>query len=162
LTEEERNNVLNTKTVPQHICCTSPFWLYRIYQDTTITIPEVIDLIKKGLVKSRTEILPRIFHTNYHQSNDLLAPFVKTPECLDGSKRQNGTLWVSWSPFWSGASVDRWDILVNNDGKIYPTVGNETNVSLPGYKPGSEVVFFIRPIHKGKPGDWGEYGKCIV
>lgn len=33
LSAEERAKVLETKTVPVHICCSSPYWLYRIYQE---------------------------------------------------------------------------------------------------------------------------------
>ncbi len=40
--------VLATKTVPKHPCCYSPFWIYRIFQDTWIDSNEVIKLIRRG------------------------------------------------------------------------------------------------------------------
>jgi hypothetical protein len=135
--------------------------LYRIYQDTTVTVSEVIELIKEGLVESRNVVLPRIYHTNYHRS-EVLTPPVTGLECLDGAGREKGTLWAKWAPFWNGAKVDRWDILVNNDGKVYPSNGNETTITIPGYKPGTEVVFFVRPIMDGAVGDWGHFGRCTI
>lgn len=40
--------VLATKTVPKHKCCTSPFWLYRIYQDTWIDSNAIISLLRQS------------------------------------------------------------------------------------------------------------------
>jgi protein O-mannose beta-1,4-N-acetylglucosaminyltransferase len=33
--------IRRVKTVPLHRCCTDPYWLYRIYQDTVVEIDEV-------------------------------------------------------------------------------------------------------------------------
>lgn len=41
-----KNGVKFTKTVPPHRCCYSPFWLFRIFQDTVVNPEEVIQLIK--------------------------------------------------------------------------------------------------------------------
>jgi protein O-mannose beta-1,4-N-acetylglucosaminyltransferase len=40
--------VVATKTVPTHVCCYSPFWIYRIFQDTWIDSNEIIKLIRQG------------------------------------------------------------------------------------------------------------------
>jgi hypothetical protein len=107
-------------------------------------------------------VLPRIYYTNYHKSNDILPGPITTLECVDGDHREKGTLWASWKPAWNGAMVDRWDVLINNDGKVYGTTSNATSISIPGYTPGTEIVFFVRPVVSDQVGDWGEFGKCTV
>ena len=44
--ESYRHGIKATKTVPSHRCCYSPFWLFRIFQDTVVNYEEVINLIK--------------------------------------------------------------------------------------------------------------------
>lgn len=38
-----------TKTVPIHKCCYSPFWLYRIFQDTHVDSDSIITIIKDSI-----------------------------------------------------------------------------------------------------------------
>lgn len=38
LSPEEREQVLAVTRVPPHLCCSDPYWLYRIYQDTTVDV----------------------------------------------------------------------------------------------------------------------------
>lgn len=45
--ESYQNGIKATKTVPPHRCCYSPFWLFRIFQDTIVNSEEVIGLIKE-------------------------------------------------------------------------------------------------------------------
>ena len=49
LPESYRSGVKATKTVPKHKCCYSPFWIYRIFQDTFVDSEAIINLIKKSL-----------------------------------------------------------------------------------------------------------------
>ena len=44
--ESYQNGIKTIKTVPLHTCCYSPYWLYRIFQDTIVNSEEVIQLIK--------------------------------------------------------------------------------------------------------------------
>jgi protein O-mannose beta-1,4-N-acetylglucosaminyltransferase len=37
-----------TKTVPRHVCCYSPFWTFRIYQDTIVDSKAIIELIQSA------------------------------------------------------------------------------------------------------------------
>ncbi|XP_043920980.1 protein O-linked-mannose beta-1,4-N-acetylglucosaminyltransferase 2 [Protopterus annectens] len=46
-TEQER--IMKSQEVPRHLCCRNPEWLFRIYQDTIVDIPSLIDIIKKGI-----------------------------------------------------------------------------------------------------------------
>lgn len=92
LPQKERELVQNTKTVPQHICCTSPYWLYRIYQDTHVTPDEIIKLVEDGLKESR-----RVIEGLRDRRNPtLIPPPVNLLNCIDHPTRPNGTLWVKW------------------------------------------------------------------
>lgn len=53
LSASEQEKILNTPTVPKHTCCTNPYWLFRIYQDTKVHIEEVTGLIEAGLRDSK-------------------------------------------------------------------------------------------------------------
>ena len=41
----EQQAVVATKSVPPHLCCTDPHWLFRIYQDTRVDVPELLGLV---------------------------------------------------------------------------------------------------------------------
>ena len=41
--------IRDSETVPEHKCCYSPFWLYKIFQDSHVQPESIIDLIK-GLI----------------------------------------------------------------------------------------------------------------
>lgn len=49
LSPEERQRVLQTATVPSHLCCENPYWLYRIYQDTWLDLNEIEELLIDAL-----------------------------------------------------------------------------------------------------------------
>ena len=36
----KRREIRDATAVPPHLCCEDPFWLYKIFQDTTVTVPE--------------------------------------------------------------------------------------------------------------------------
>ncbi|KAJ3333500.1 Protein O-linked-mannose beta-1,4-N-acetylglucosaminyltransferase 2, partial [Kappamyces sp. JEL0680] len=80
--------VLNTTTVPRHKCCSSPYWLYRIYQDTKVNIPEVISTINDGLVESRTKVLPRLHDVS--PRNAVLPPPTIGLDCLHVPEKPRG------------------------------------------------------------------------
>ncbi len=39
--------IIATTTVPEHLCCYSPFWIYRIFQDTHVDPQAILELIKQ-------------------------------------------------------------------------------------------------------------------
>jgi len=41
LSPARQQEVIHATSVPLHFCCEDPFWLYKIFQDTIVTIPEV-------------------------------------------------------------------------------------------------------------------------
>lgn len=52
LSVEERQKILDTKTVPTHVCCEDPYWLFRIYQDTTVHLDEVSQIVREAIAES--------------------------------------------------------------------------------------------------------------
>ena len=51
LDEKQREQILSQTEVPPHICCSDPSWLYHIYQDTLVDVPEVTSLIQSSIAK---------------------------------------------------------------------------------------------------------------
>ncbi|XP_077431264.1 protein O-linked-mannose beta-1,4-N-acetylglucosaminyltransferase 2 [Vanacampus margaritifer] len=49
LKKEEQERILASKQVSRHKCCRNPEWLFRIYQDTLIDIPSLLDVVKEGI-----------------------------------------------------------------------------------------------------------------
>jgi len=46
LPPHQKEEILNTKRVPKHLCCDNPFWLFRIYQDTEVDINRLLLLLR--------------------------------------------------------------------------------------------------------------------
>jgi protein O-mannose beta-1,4-N-acetylglucosaminyltransferase len=111
----ERTAIMQSNTVPKHLCCEDPNWLYRIYQDTRVNLDEVVMLISEALSESRTRILTRIADgsSNYY-STQLLPPLVDGIGCLQGVGRNPGSLWIEWEAPWTGAVVDKYSIQIEN------------------------------------------------
>ncbi|KAI9140053.1 hypothetical protein BKA69DRAFT_594064 [Paraphysoderma sedebokerense] len=47
LSSAERQDVLKTVPIKQHRCCEDPAWLFRIYQDTRVHVPEIIKILRE-------------------------------------------------------------------------------------------------------------------
>lgn len=84
LSEEMKSMVINTRTVPQHLCCTSPYWLYRIYQDTTVTSSEIITIINEALFESRQKLKKiRESSETLRESSSFLPPLLEKVDCIE-------------------------------------------------------------------------------
>ncbi|XP_028647407.2 protein O-linked-mannose beta-1,4-N-acetylglucosaminyltransferase 2 [Erpetoichthys calabaricus] len=49
LEKEEQIRIMKSEEVPRHLCCRNPEWLYRIYQDTKVDIPSLIETIRQSI-----------------------------------------------------------------------------------------------------------------
>ncbi|KAJ3333387.1 Protein O-linked-mannose beta-1,4-N-acetylglucosaminyltransferase 2 [Blyttiomyces sp. JEL0837] len=157
---EEQEKIKNTLTVPEHLCCVSPYWLYRIYQDTKVEITEVSNLIESALIESR-KLLEALKYRNVHAAI-LLPPIVHIENiaCLAGDSREPGTLWVGWTEPWNGVKVDYWVVRILNDDRYFSTEG--PMVSISGYKPGEDVYFAIKGVVQGGEQEFGPSTFCTV
>ncbi|KAJ3105309.1 Protein O-linked-mannose beta-1,4-N-acetylglucosaminyltransferase 2 [Phlyctochytrium planicorne] len=164
LPEKEQEEIRNSNTVPAHICCTNPYWLYRIYQDTIVNLKEVAGLIADALKESRT-MLREIRKKNWEYIN-LLPPVVGITEisCLEGEDRKPGTLWAAWELPWNGAKVDKWVVKViieeTHEEQYYYTT--ESSIFLPGFKSGSEISFTVKGVVGDKEQEFGSVAFCVV
>ncbi|EDQ90956.1 uncharacterized protein MONBRDRAFT_31627 [Monosiga brevicollis MX1] len=46
LSPHRQKEIMGTPYVPPHTCCSDPYWLYRIYSDTHVDVPWVIDTLQ--------------------------------------------------------------------------------------------------------------------
>ncbi|KAJ3083428.1 Protein O-linked-mannose beta-1,4-N-acetylglucosaminyltransferase 2 [Quaeritorhiza haematococci] len=161
LSPEEQQDVIDTKTVPIHTCCSNPYWLYRIYQDTIANTTEIISVLQDALLESRKHLRTYILPRN-HFETDLLPSPVTEIVCLDGPLRKPGELWAEWNRPWNKARVDKWNIFVQGTGKEYVAEGGVNVMAIGGFEPGSEVVFWVRPVVGKFKGEFGAMGKCVV
>ncbi|EPZ31561.1 hypothetical protein ROZALSC1DRAFT_28183 [Rozella allomycis CSF55] len=84
LSKEEQDKILNTITVPLHTCCTNPYWLFRIYQDTIVDIREIISIIDKKLPET---LKTMEIHENRlkRDSGKTLPSAIKTRSCTNNT-----------------------------------------------------------------------------
>ncbi|KAJ1545302.1 Protein O-linked-mannose beta-1,4-N-acetylglucosaminyltransferase 2 [Cladochytrium tenue] len=162
LPAEEQDAIRNTLTVPQHLCCTNPYWLYRIYQDTHVDADEVTALVRGGLAESRRLLYDLRYHHEPEEAAAVLAPLVWVEDfaCLGGESRKPGTLWLEWKAPWTEVPVDLWVVRIENDGSMYSS--EVPTVSIGGFEPGSEVYFSVKGISRGLEQAFGAVTYCIV
>lgn len=58
LPEEEQTAIIESTTIEPHLCCSDPYWLFRIYQDTRVEVQEVVDLFTRA-IPSALDSLPK-------------------------------------------------------------------------------------------------------
>ena len=95
LSKEEQEAVKASKEVPPHLCCSNPFWLYRIYQDTVVDIKSFIAVMEDSLRQSKTLEMKTNIPTN-----DLLFPS-RVLNITCHSTTQQAALWLSWRAPWN-------------------------------------------------------------
>lgn len=160
LPKEQQDHIRNNHTVPTHLCCTDPFWLYRIYQDTRIDIDELLVLINDGFTESRA--LLQALPSSPRELVTLPPPIVQATDftCLGGDARKPGTLWVEWKMPWTGVHVDLWVIKIEEGGFHYSSLTN--SVMIPGFEPGEKVHYSVKGIIDGIEQGYGSITYCIV
>ncbi|XP_014664185.1 PREDICTED: protein O-linked-mannose beta-1,4-N-acetylglucosaminyltransferase 2-like [Priapulus caudatus] len=53
LPADEQRRILASESVPRHLCCSDPEWLYRIYQDTHVDIPSFVATLEEAVAERR-------------------------------------------------------------------------------------------------------------
>lgn len=89
LSLEEQKQIIDSTEVPQHLCCSNPYWLFRIYQDTIVDIPSLLDDLTQGLEES--EQIRKVKATL-----NLFPSVIRNFTC----ERNNG-LHISWQQPWN-------------------------------------------------------------
>ena len=144
LSKEERQKVLDTKTVPSHLCCTSPYWLFRIYQDTKINVPEVSSLIREALKDADNKLVE---WKNY-------SPALK-PTYIDGATVRCTAVAkddkivgvrITWKAPWNGVRVEEynvWEHLAFTETSTKTTFAYLTS---PKYVDGADIGVYVRTV----------------
>ncbi|CAL8356903.1 unnamed protein product [Arctogadus glacialis] len=95
LEKEEQERIQVSKDVPRHLCCRNPEWLYRIYQDTLVDIPSLLEVLKEGL-KTRPSVKKNKAASTVHPGR------VREPQCQTSVQATNeAKLTVSWQIPWN-------------------------------------------------------------
>ncbi|XP_059921297.1 protein O-linked-mannose beta-1,4-N-acetylglucosaminyltransferase 2 [Gadus macrocephalus] len=95
LEKEEQERIQVSKDVPRHLCCRNPEWLYRIYQDTLVDIPSLLEVLKEGL-KTRPSVKKNKAASTVHPGR------VREPRCQTSVQATNeAKLTVSWQIPWN-------------------------------------------------------------
>ncbi|TPX34304.1 hypothetical protein SmJEL517_g03031 [Synchytrium microbalum] len=157
LSPDEQEKISSNTRVPTHICCSDPYFLYRIYQDTVANTTEIILQAHDALRTSKSQ--PE-YHPIRPEFSELLPPAVKTFRCLNHTNRPVGELWAEWDLPWNGAVVEKWNIHVQNNKGEYVSQG--ASVAIPGFSSGEEVKFWVRPIRGEFMGEYSRKGTCVV
>lgn len=94
LSKEEQEDIVNTREVPSHLCCSNPYWLYRIYQDTVVDINSLLSVIES------TEHKQKMLSKNQKPApNHTLYPSkVNNITCQIPLKEAQPALLLSWKP----------------------------------------------------------------
>ncbi|KAK6326434.1 hypothetical protein J4Q44_G00020790 [Coregonus suidteri] len=95
LEKEEQEHILASKEVPRHLCCRNPEWLYRIYQDTIVDIPSLLEALRET-VKTRPNLKKAKPASTVHPGR------VREPQCQTSVRATNeAKLTVSWQIPWN-------------------------------------------------------------
>lgn len=112
LPEPERKAVMESSTVPLHTCCTNPYWLYRIFQDTIVAVPEILERTTALLSRGR-EIAAK-------PSQVSIAPSpVDSRAVVCKFDAVAATLTLTWLPPWNGGKADRYAVWDHNSFREY-------------------------------------------
>ncbi|XP_013383567.1 protein O-linked-mannose beta-1,4-N-acetylglucosaminyltransferase 2-like [Lingula anatina] len=98
LSKEKQQEILTSSEVAPHLCCSDPEWLFRIYQDTVVDVPVIVELIKTSL-----EAHGAVENIDDLNEDRILPAQVEKLACLPFEESTNGKagLWLSWQPPWN-------------------------------------------------------------
>ncbi|KAJ3141446.1 Protein O-linked-mannose beta-1,4-N-acetylglucosaminyltransferase 2 [Physocladia obscura] len=169
LSQEEQDKILSTPTVPLHLCCVDPYWLFRIYQDTVVDIPEITALILDAL-KESSQLMAKLGSTNTLEVKSIMPPLITGPMffCV-GDGRPEGSLWIRWMEPWNGAKPDYYIVRTRIDGApldleepyvVYRAETTELFVN--GYESETGVIFSVKSIVGNTETAYGDEAICII
>ena len=119
LPKEEQIRIMASTEVPKHLCCRDPEWFFRIYQDTVIDVPSLLNLIQAALQQRDKQFnmsgsLPQsslqVDPADLLLDKRIFPSPVQNLRC-DGSEDQSAlhsedafsppSLWLSWQSPWN-------------------------------------------------------------
>ena len=154
LPTDEQQKIVNTHTVPEHLCCTNPFWLFRIFQDTRVNLPEIEQKVIQGFQGSLDLIQKAI------DNKAQITPATIT-QAVCKFDRQGRTVTLSWEMPWNGTvqgSGMYFSIWSHVHYREFQT--EETSIVIKDCDPAQAHGFWVKPGVRG--GVQGSFSKKIV
>ena len=160
LSEAEREQILKSNTVSPHICCTSPNWLFRIYQDTKVEISEVKGLIESALKESTEKNLAvyvpdRTIQPSIIPETSIVCALVYTGTKIEGIR-------LTWDEPWNGIKPDKYSIWEHLSYQEYFSDTNSIMIKSAKFVEGAEVQVWIRSVYKGMSSRYSDKHTCTI
>lgn len=89
LSKEDQELIESNTEVAPHICCSNPFWLYRIYQDTIVDEVSFLNVVKEAFNRSRNMVMN-------DRTNKFYPSKVLDITCTPINDTVNPALFISW------------------------------------------------------------------
>lgn len=93
LDETTQAKIIKTDDVPRHLCCDDPYWLFRIYQDTTVDITSFVRVLRNTLNE-----------VNKMQKREYIKKYpgkIRSVFCKSFVSEEDVTLFLSWEGSWN-------------------------------------------------------------
>lgn len=170
LEPEEQKKIKETPTVPEHLCCSNPYWLYRIYQDTKVNIDELFLVIDSALPEALQKAKEAGGGVGGSDNDGRLffrAPVVEDVQAavtVDDSNIMNGGgqefgIEINWPLPWNGVKPTKYGVWVHQRYKEF--FGKENKITIPCTL-GDRMDFWVRSWVSGEDGESelsGSYSK---
>lgn len=157
---DKLEKILLSNTVPPHLCCSDPAWLFRIYQDTWIELEEVGDLIESGLEESKSKNFPEILQIwEAGAIQDISCEGIITSTRI-GAIVTGVT--ITWSEPWNSEQSDYFQLWEHVTFRHYET--NRTTIEIYDrtFNFGSYLKFWITPFRQGVSGKQSGPFECQI
>eukprot|EP00158_Paraphelidium_tribonemae_P005661 Partr_v1_DN27451_c0_g1_i2_m71638 putative Glycosyltransferase len=160
LSEDERAHVLETKSVPEHICCSNPYWLFRIYQDTVVNIDEVHDLIVDGMHEVdekdyiNSKFAPSILPAKIDANSITCAALISEGRLM--------SILVTWNTPWNGAKPDSYGVWEHVAYNEYLTDVNSAHIQNPLYQNNTKLGLWVRTYTAGIKSPYSDRHDCTI
>ncbi|KAK6177288.1 hypothetical protein SNE40_015415 [Patella caerulea] len=155
---ENQQEIMDQKEVPKHLCCDDPSWLFHIYQDTTVHIPEIIHLIQSALSKLESK-------SYTGNGNQLVPGTVSNIKCTIG----DNTASISWNIPWNiqylvqeSLSYDLWFYHVKSNTTSSYILPNITSHSINSIIKNDDYLVWMRCKLNDVFGVFSEPVKCGI
>lgn len=165
LSKEEQEDIMNAREVPSHLCCSNPYWLYRIYQDTVVDIQSLLSVIESTENKQKVLSLKE----ESSPSDKLYPSKVINTTCQIPPKEHQPALWLSWkppvnSPFLTTGDVkyEVWIQEVGSDGYVAFILDMTDYMFKDHLKRNTQYNVWVRCIANEIQGPFGKVAECMT
>lgn len=165
LPQKEREKIMNTNTVPVHSCCTNPYWLFRIYQDTAAEISELVVLLDDAFKESKRSMNTYKFgnYLPFILEHFLRPATVTNIMCkIIYNDKKIKAVRIEWSPPWNKVNVDAYVIWEHLTFKEYETQTNFMEIESPLIQPGKTLEIWVKWVRNGKHSSFSQKRICEI